>query len=148
MCSIDIETDGPDGALLSFAVVARSKDAARIERVVVVGSGPVAPDLPGLRYVRDERALLEALLSLVGELDPDLIIGWNVVEFDLTVLEKRCEANGLPFLLGRNGERGRVLAGDRGQVSIARIPGRVVLDGIATLKNATWSFERYTQEHV
>jgi DNA polymerase-2 len=28
------------------------------------------------------------------------------------------------------------------------VPGRVVLDGVATLKNATWAFERYTLEHV
>jgi DNA polymerase-2 len=42
-----------------------------------------------------------------------------------------------------------VLPGSTPQsVSIARVPGRVVLDGVATLKNASWAFERYTLEHV
>jgi DNA polymerase-2 len=41
-----------------------------------------------------------------------------------------------------------VLVGNGNQVSIARVPGRVVLDGIATLKSATHRFERFTLEHV
>ncbi|MFN9808750.1 MAG: FAD-dependent oxidoreductase, partial [Deltaproteobacteria bacterium] len=70
------------------------------------------------------------------------------IEFDLAVLERRCQDLGIPFALGRVGGRARILAGDRGLVSVARVPGRVVLDGIAPLKNATWSFDRYTREHV
>ncbi|NUP06474.1 MAG: DNA polymerase II [Polyangiaceae bacterium] len=150
VCSFDIETDGPDGALLSYAVVAQDREPSspRIERVVVVGP-PVqaSADLP-LSFVPTERALLESFVATMTELDPDILIGWNVVEFDLATLESRCNGLRIPFAIGRNGETGRVLRGDRGQASIARIPGRVVLDGIATLKNATWSFERYTLEHV
>ena len=148
--SFDIETDGPQGALLSIAIVFQSaaRAAPRTERVIVIGAGEPDQSLPALSFVRDERALLDAFLTLVRDLDPDVLTGWNVIEFDLTVLEKRCEASGLAFLLGRNGERARVLPGDRGQVSIARVPGRVVLDGIATLRNATFSLERYTLEHV
>ncbi len=149
VCSFDIETDGPQGELLSFAVVhSGGGDGRRTERVSVVGHGSADPTLPALSFVRDERALLEAFVATIRELDPDVLIGWNVVEFDLTVLEKRCAARGVPFLIGRNDERGHVIAGDRGQVSIARVPGRVVLDGVATLKNATYSFERYSLEHV
>lgn len=150
VCSFDIETDGPQGELLSFALVHHdgSRAGSRSERVVVIGSGGADPNLPALSFVRDERSLLEAFVAAVRALDPDVLIGWNVVEFDLTVLEKRCAARGVPFLIGRNDERGHVIAGDRGQVSIARVPGRVVLDGVATLKNATYSFERYSLEHV
>lgn len=150
VCSFDIETDGPDGPLLSIALVHRAAgaDADKTERVLVIGEAAPDPTLPALSFVGDERALLEAFLALVRDLDPDVLIGWNVVEFDLTVLEKRCHTRGIQFLIGRNGERGHVIAGERGQVSIARVPGRVVLDGVATLKNATWSFERYSLEHV
>lgn len=136
ICSLDIETDGVDGPVLSFAIVFRSPERS-VERVVVVGDG-----------VPNERALLAELFELVGDLDPDVLIGWNVVDFDLVTLQRRASALGLAFDLGRNGEPARILEGERGQVSIARIPGRVVLDGIATLKNATWSFERYSLEHV
>jgi DNA polymerase-2 len=96
----------------------------------------------------DEASLLSTFVSEIATRDPDLLIGWNVVDFDLTVLEDRCRELGVPFRIGRGGESGRVLRGESGQVSVARIPGRAVLDGIATLKNATWSFERYTLEHV
>ncbi len=155
--SLDLETDGPDGALLSFALVVRGPlrhDGIPRESVVVVRP-PERDSIPGereydasLSFVHDERALVQTLLDRIALLDPDVILGWNVIEFDLTVLEERCRLLGVPFVLGRNAEPARVLPGDRGQVSIARIPGRVVLDGIATLKNATWSFERYGLEHV
>lgn len=150
--SLDLETDGPEGTLLSFALVVRgplrAEGLAR-ESVVVVGADVgEGPREEGLSFVVDERALVETLLDRVALLDPDVIIGWNVIEFDLAVLERRCQALGVPFALGRAGERARIIPGDRGQVSVARVPGRVVLDGIATLKNATWSFERYTLEHV
>jgi DNA polymerase-2 len=79
-----------------------------------------------------------------------VIIGWNVVEFDLTALEARAAALRIPFAIGRARERARILEGGSqpAAVSIARVPGRVVLDGIATLKNATHSFERYALDHV
>jgi len=158
--SLDLETDGPDGALLSFALVVRGPlrhEGIPRESVVVIrarlsspdgaGEGETAYD-PSLSFAADERSLVQTLLDRIALLDPDVIIGWNVIEFDLTVLEERCRQLGVPFVMGRNAEPARVLPGDRGQVSIARIPGRVVLDGIATLKNATWSFERYGLEHV
>jgi DNA polymerase-2 len=153
VASLDLETDGPDGALLSFALVVRgplrAEGLAR-EGVVVIGDRPSGegPHDASLSFVVDERALVQTLLDRIALHDPDVLVGWNVVEFDLAVLERRCQALGVPFTIGRGRERGRVIPGDRGQVSVARIPGRVVLDGIATLKNATWAFERYTLEHV
>ncbi len=56
-------------------------------------------------------------------------------------------------LRSRSGARGegtaRVLpSASPRQVSIARVPGRVVLDGIATLKSATHRFDRFTLDHV
>ncbi len=130
--SLDIETDDLGGPLLSAAIATADR-----EHVFVRG-----PEL-------DERALLQRLYAAIVALDPDVICGWNVVEFDLTVLEARSRALGVPFAVGRAGERARVLAPSMpGRASIARVPGRVVLDGIATLKSATWSFERYTLEHV
>jgi hypothetical protein len=42
-----------------------------------------------------------------------------------------------------------VLEGSSAQApAVARVPGRVVLDGIATLKSATMQFERFTLEAV
>ena len=128
--ALDLETDDFDGPILSFAVATRDR-----ERVVVRGS----------KEAPDERALLQRLFETIQEIDPDVICGWNVTDFDMMVLETRARAIGIPFAIGRGGERARVL---EGRTTIAKVPGRVVLDGIATLKSATHAFERFTLEHV
>lgn len=139
--SLDIETDGWDGPVLSIALA-----GCGLERIFVVREGHGGP---GLTYHPEERSVLEAVFAAIREADPDVLLGWNVVDFDLRALEARCGALGIPFAIGRAGERARVLLGSSGQsVSIARVPGRVVLDGVATLKNASWAFERYTLDHV
>lgn len=86
--SIDIETEGLGGRLLSIAAVDEGG-----EWVFMVGEGPAAPSI---RYYRDERTLLSAFFRHVSERDPDALIGWNVVEFDLVYLQRRCEALSLP----------------------------------------------------
>ena len=145
LLALDIETDGIDGPVISAAVASRDH-----ERVFVSGEPPLQWERTrsDVVFVRDEPSLLRALFAEIGRIDPDVLCGWNVVEFDLTVLEAHARALRVPFDLGRAGERARVLPGMNGSVSIARIPGRVVLDGIATLKSATYSFERFTLEHV
>ncbi len=130
--SLDIETDGWEGPVLSIALA-----GCGVERVTVV------------KRAEDEREVLSGAFALIRELDPDVLLGWNVVDFDLRALQARCEALHLPFAIGRAGLVGRVLVGATPQqVSLARVPGRVVLDGVATLKNASWVLERYTLDFV
>ncbi len=61
--------------------------------------------LHGLDY--DEAALLRETLRVVGERDPDVIEGHNVMAFDLAYLEARCARYGIPFALGRDGSAPR-----------------------------------------
>ena len=139
--ALDIETDGKSGPVISAAVAMPG-----YERVFVrpaSSSGRLSH--PAAVLVPDERALLARLFAEIVALDPDVICGWNVLEFDLALLDQRAQELRVPFALGRGGERARILAG---RVSIARIPGRVVLDGIATLRAATYSFDRYNLEFV
>jgi DNA polymerase II len=154
--SLDLETDGFDGPILSAAIATRG-----VERVFVRGAGD---DRGVIRFVPDEKTLLEALFADIRALDPDAIVGWNVVEFDLAVLEARAREHRVAFAIGRAGESARILRSGRRpadtpkgrelagasprQPSIARVPGRVVLDGIATLKSATHRFDRFTLDHV
>jgi DNA polymerase-2 len=92
---------------------------------------------------------LEAVFLAIRRADPDAVLGWNVIDFDLRVLQTRAASHGLPFSIGRRGEVARVLDRDSAQsVAIARVPGRVVLDGVATLRNASMAFERYTLEFI
>lgn len=148
--ALDLETDGFGGPLLSAALATPSA-----ERVVVRGARPAtwadadASEPRRVVFVPDERSLLARLFAEIVALDPDVICGWNVIEFDLALLDARSRELGMSFAIGRAGERARVLPGSTAnQVSIARVPGRVVLDGIATLKSATYAFERFTLGHV
>lgn len=145
LLALDLETDDLDGPLLSAAIA-----TARENLVLVRGQAPANAALPPhVHFVPDERTLLLRLFEAITRLDPDLLCGWNVVDFDLTVLETRARAHGVPFALGRAGERARIVPpSSPGRAPIPRISGRVVLDGIATLRSATHHFERYTLEHV
>lgn len=139
--ALDIETDGFDGPVLSIAVAAEG-----LERVLVRGDGP-APE--GVSRHPDERALIDAFATLVRERDPDVLTGWNVIEFDLAVLQRRREALGGSLRLGRTEERAVVLPPrNPGQPHVARVPGRVVVDGIAALRTATHSFDSWALEDV
>ena len=139
--ALDIETDGFEGPLLSAAIATHAAT-----RVFVRGAGD---DHGAISFVADERALLQALFAEIRAIDPDVLVGWNVIDFDLNVLGARCLEHRIPFAIGRTNEPARVLVGSSPrQVSIARVPGRVVLDGIATLKSATHRFDRFTLDHV
>lgn len=142
--SLDIETDGSDGQVYSVALA-----TAEHECVLMCSANPVHAATVPVHCHASERAMLQALLRWFAEHDPDLVIGWNVIGFDLSVLERRFAANHLPFDLGRDGGRARILpAGRGGQPATARIPGRVVLDGIESLRAAFWTFEDYSLEAV
>ena len=149
LLALDIETAGlgAEDALLSIAVA-----GAGGERVWIVGEpepGQLDEASASYELVPDEAALVGALLEHVARVDPDILAGWNVIEFDLAYLERKAAALGLPFTLGRGGERATVLTPRRPrQPHIARVPGRVVLDGIASLRSATFAFESFRLEEV
>lgn len=136
--SLDIETDGFDGPLLSLAGATRD-DA----RVFLLGKGP-AVHPAHLSFHADEADALRAFLDWVTAQDPDVLVGWNVVDFDMDYLAKLARRLGIPLSLGRGAAQAEVLAPRRSdQPRVARVPGRVVLDGIATLRSATMHFESY-----
>ena len=125
----------------------RAEPGARAEAVFLVDpdGDPARPSrLPGdgggapVHRLPDEAAALQAFLAWVAEYDPDLIIGWNVAGFDLRFLEARCRLHRIGFTLGRDDGRARVLDG---ALATARVPGRVVLDGIEGHRAAFWGFE-------
>ncbi len=126
--SLDLETTRDAGLIFSAALA-----GCGVEEVHVVARRAVA----GAIAHPEEPALLQALVGRIRALDPDLLLGWNVVDFDLRVLLARCEAHALPCHLGRAPEAPRLLA-DPGPMrqSRAEVPGRMVLDGIGLVRDA------------
>ena len=147
--SLDIETEGFDGPVLSIAVHLRRGDAIVSECVFVQTTQALPDSSLNIIPVADERALLLRLLDWLAEYDPDVVIGWNVIGFDLTALARRFAANGLAFTLGRGGRQARILpASSANSMALAIVPGRVVLDGVECLRSAFYVFEDFRLEAV
>ncbi len=75
--------------------------------------------------LRDERAAIDAFCKRVGELDPDVLTGWNVVDFDLSVLARIAQRVRHPFELGRDAGGLRV----RRHAAISAAVARAFPDG-------------------
>ncbi|MDX6021488.1 DNA polymerase II [Scandinavium sp. V105_16] len=102
-----------------------------------------------LEYVSSRPQLLEKLNAWFAEHDPDVLIGWNVVQFDLKVLQKHAERYRIPLLLGRgNVELDWREHGFKNGVFFAQANGRLIIDGIEALKSAFWNFPSFSLEAV
>jgi DNA polymerase-2 len=155
--SLDIETGGYDDTLYSICVAFDGGGSAASGARVFLLRSPdwsesgerVDDEGVELSVHHDETALLEEFFSFLTTSDPDVIIGWNVIDFDLAFLEACCRRLDLPFALGRGRDRATLLSSSSpGGKRVARIPGRAVLDGIDTLRTATWSFEDFGLDAV
>ena len=82
------------------------------------------------------------------ELDPDVLTGWNVVDFDLAVLARLAERLRVPLELGRGPGALRLPVGSRARTRQASVPGRVVLDGIQLLRGAFIRMSDYALDAV
>jgi DNA polymerase-2 len=141
MVSLDIETSMDAKQLYSIAVWGE-----REQRVFMVGEGATTE---GVFYCRDEKDCLLTFFAWLTEFDPDILIGWNVVQFDLWVLESLCQKWGIELQLGRGGQsiHWRQEEGEGGRRYLT-IPGRVVLDGIELLKAANYRFDSYSLQNI
>lgn len=102
-----------------------------------------------LKYVADEKTLLKEFVAWLKAIDPDVIVGWAVINFDLSFLHRAHQRLNIPFDYGRGTEMSAVLEPrSQGQPRMVRIPGRAVLDGIDLLKAGFWSFESFSLDHV
>ncbi|MDP5253537.1 MULTISPECIES: DNA polymerase II [unclassified Vibrio] len=100
-----------------------------------------------IQWVTNEKALLIALTEWFDRFDPDVIIGWNVIDFDFRLLFQRAQYHHLAFAIGRGGQKGHYRQSQQNKGYLT-LPGRVVLDGIDTLKTATYHFSSWSLENV
>src|SRR5262249_6675725 len=77
--SLDIQPV-PEGRRL-FSIAPRGCGAPEVLLLPPAGASPP----PAARPFPTEKDLLEAFCARVRELDPDVLTGWNVVDFDLAV---------------------------------------------------------------
>jgi len=94
----------------------------------------------------DERAMLNRLVALVAERDPDIIEGHNILGFDLPFLMARAERHGVRLALGRDGsevrvgiERNFAIGGITRPFTPAYIFGRHVFDTYLAVQRFDWA---------
>ena len=126
--SIDLETPKDASQVWSAALV-----GCGVEEVHLLSSDA----LEGAVCHADEAGLLAALAQRIRALDPDVITGWNVVDFDLRVLATRMRECRVREALGRAPGTVRFEA-DPGftRQGRAHVPGRVVLDAMGVVRDA------------
>ena len=84
--------------------------------------------------VESEKELLEKFLEILLDFDPDLIIGYNINNFDFPYLLKRLEVNRLRRDLGRSEKPASARKIRENKYSIS-ISGRVIVDPYEIIKN-------------
>ena len=150
--SLDIETEDLRGKLYSIAVSSEDNEQVFMAKKYQKQGGWVLEKDSTIIWCDSEKETLLRFFNWIKQYDPDVIIGWNVVAFDLDFLQWKCKQLGISFDLGRGNQKEQnavILSPQKsGQMHIARIPGRVVLDGISCLRGAFWSFENYALDHV
>ena len=143
--SLDIETAMQGVSLYSIGIFA-IEAGRELSKVFMVSDLAVSASV---EVFSDEKKLLLGFLDWLAEYDPDIIIGWNVVNFDMWYLQQVCEKHRLSFRCGRGMTTAHWRSlDDEGERRLVSIPGRVVLDGIELLKAAAYQFESFSLSHV
>ena len=139
--SIDIECS-LTGELYSIAAYSEQT------QVVFMIGAPQQCALDYLIWVNNEESLLKQFFAWLTQFDADVIIGWNVINFDMQLLQKRCDLYQIPFVLGRDHKKVRWRKNKNSEQVFLEVNGRLVLDGIDLLKTATYNFSSFALDFV
>ena len=148
--AFDIETDARAERLLAISLYAEPgpNGASAVDEVLIVDpAGRTMPERAS--GFPDERAVLHAFCERIRSIDPDVLTGWNVIDFDLSVLARIAARVRHPFPLGRASGNLRIRSAEgyfgSGQASI---PGRLVLDGMDLVRGAFLRFDDMSLDAV
>jgi DNA polymerase-2 len=141
--SFDIETTPDAQRLLAISLYSPA-----VDEVLIVDERD-RPMPEHATRCASERQALDVFCDRVRTLDPDVLTGWNTIDFDFTVLARIAARLKHPFELGRDkgAIRLRPAQGYFGSGQ-ANIPGRLVLDGIDLLRGAFVRMDDYSLDAV
>ena len=147
--SLDIETTMDGQTIHSIALCGEDRGQPVRKVWLHWPSSQVPQDLPEYTSVAtNERQMLRDFVVWLEDYDPDVFMGWSLVQFDFRILCRRARDLGVRLRLGRGGEEIRWREGNGGRPAKLFMPGRVALDGIEVMRAATWQFESFALENV
>ncbi len=142
--SLDIETAYDSQELYSISLLTEQWHVTLMK-----GAEHEGKTKQNIEYFDNEKSLLLRFIELILEQDPDIIIGWNVINFDFQFLQKKADSLKLSLAIGRSESLPVWRKAQTEQLHyFLLIPGRVILDGIDTLKSATWNFPNFSLQAV
>ena len=177
IASIDIESDKTLGTLFcigihsddfhkTFMVIPASNSRAKFaEQILPIKFCEAKSNLHAKEnYLiniipcKTEAEALEKFKAQIIKLDPDIITGWNVIDFDFAYLKSLFEKNKISFDIGRTNQEIKLrLESSFFRSSSINIPGRQVLDALNLIRDPfvanspqmkNIKFETYTLEDV
>ena len=95
--------------------------------------GEGSRDPAGVSCFDAEAELLAAFARRLAERDPDVLTGWNILDFDLPVLARRFSELGLAFDIGRTAEPAAFVE-RAGRKAVFDLPGRAALDALRLVR--------------
>ncbi|WP_286232519.1 DNA polymerase II [Thalassotalea sediminis] len=156
--SLDIEC-ALSGALFSIGLHLKTDQQNTVNTVFMIGNdtGCYSKKLQHdeaheiyqhVVWCKNEKLLLVALLDWFNHYDPDIVIGWNVINFDFQILQQRFDLYRIDFSIGRDGHSPRWRKNRTSEQQFIDVHGRVILDGIDVLRTATYSFASFSLDAV
>lgn len=143
IASLDIETG--INQLYSIAVHLTGRKG-EIKKVFMLGTQlKKSPDY--ISFHSTENELIDNFINWFNEVDPDIIIGWHVIGFDLLFLESRCNELNIPFNIARSNGKVTIRA-RKPSGFFASISGRIIIDGPSSLRASFFNFEDFKLETV
>jgi len=79
-----------------------------------------------VKVTNDEKELLKEIVQVINDINPDIIVTFYGDAFDFQVLNERCQANKIKFILSRDKKQTKFTR--RARISSARLNGIVHID--------------------
>jgi DNA polymerase II len=132
--SMDIETS-PKDQIYSISVV-----CGDYKKVLIDSNKKLKKAIS----CKSEEDMLERFFILLQELDPDVITGWNLIDFDLKVIRKRCKKYEILFRFGKDNGNSRLLI-KKGffESSSMKATGRQIIDAMDFLRRSFVKLDDY-----
>ncbi len=125
--SIDTESDKKTGKLFCIGILSEN-----YKKNFMIASQTLKDTIS----CKSESDCLEKFKTEIIKLDPDIIIGWNVIDFDLLYLKKLFKKHEIKFDLGRTDDEVNLrIESNFFRSSRTDVPGRQVLDGLNLIKD-------------
>lgn len=149
IASIDIETDKKSDKLFCIGLVSEN-----YKKNFIISK----QQLKNAVSCKSEEECLEKFKSELIKLDPDIITGWNIIDFDFICLQKLFRKHRVKFDIGRTDQEASLrIEKNFFRASTMNIPGRQTLDALNLIKDPflkdspfikNINFESYTLENV